>query len=265
MSSPCHRPLPASDDPDGDGARELPGRGIRDVAPNLPFLARESSLGEEDDLGRVTQDRCCHTALCPPRPAQPGPHAPCTLPGLVLILKPSLSSCCGHPRGREEHRGTSAAPAISPQPKEAAVATSRLVFAAPSHRPEQPHLSIPAPRGPASRHPPGTSCHHPGTLPSCVVPPTHHLSWYPSVACPGTLCHPSRNLPPPMPKCSVTHPSTLCHPSWYLPPPIPALSCCTGDCHPMSPLMGSTLGVHPPHHSPGHPWGTGPWHSLALR
>lgn len=205
VSSPCRRPLPASDDPDGDGVRELPGRSVGDVAPDLPFLACEAGLGEEDDLGGGdTVERCCHTAprRAPASPAQPH-HAPCTLPGLMLIFsKPSLSSCCEHPRGRahEEHEGTSVAPAISPQPEEATA--SRLASANPSHCPEQPHLEHSCTAG---DQPP-----RPGTLPPSMVAPSHHLTWYPSITHPSTLLSP-RMVPFNHPSWypSITHPSTL--------------------------------------------------------
>lgn len=222
MSSPCCRPLPASDDSDGDGVRKLPGRGIGDVTPDLPFLTRKAGLGEEDDLGGGdTAERFYDTALCP-SPARPR-HAPCTLPGLMLIFsKPSLSSCCEHQRGRarEERGHTSAAPAISPQPKEAAAAASRLASANPSHRPEQPHLEHSCTAGDQPprlpRDPPVT---RPRTLPSSMVAPSHHLTWYPFVTRPGIL-------PSPMPIPSIICPGTLLslipvpahHPSQY--PPI---------------------------------------------
>lgn len=164
--------------------RELPGRGVGDVTPDLPFLAREASLGEEDDLGGSdTGERCYHTSphRAVPRPASPARscHVPCTLPGLVLIFsKPSLSSCCEHPRGqaaREEHRGTSAAPAISPQPKEAAAAASRLASADPSHRPEQPHLEHSCTAG---DQPPCLSQDPPVTRPGT----SRHPWWHPPTA-----------------------------------------------------------------------------------
>lgn len=210
-SSRCHRPLPASDDPDGDGVRELPGCGIRDVAPNLPFLAHESGLGEEDDLGEVTQGTGATTPRrVPPGQPSPAPRAPCTLPGLVLILKPSLSSCCGHPRGREEHGGTSAAPAISPQPEGAAAATSRLLFAAPSQRPEQPHLEhsctvgtcLPSPARDLLSPPRDPPIIRGATRPSLELVPFCHLPWYllspipaPSVTRPGTSRQPPQHPP----------------------------------------------------------------------
>lgn len=194
------RPLPAADDPDGDGVREIPGCGIGDVTPNLPPVSREAGLGEEDDLGEVTAEVLRHRGTTAPgRPAWP--PAPCpiprTLPGLVLIFsKLSSSSCCQRPRTatREGRGGTSPTPAIAAAPASSSRGRTSAACG-----------SLPAPRAATPR-----AFLHLRDRPLRPDPALHHLAQYLPSPVPY---HPSALLSPvPVPSC----PSTL-----LLPIPVP--------------------------------------------